>query len=206
MLGQYVIEDDLGRGPGGRTYRARHRTMNRVVAVTVLPSEMTRSAAARKAFHDGVKAAAQLNNPHVITTYDFNEVGDRFYVVLEHVEGPSLHALVGQRGPLPAAEACELARQMARGLQHAHERHVVHRHLTPENVFLARPAKGSGGSAVKIAGFGFAPPPAAALDQTPAPPALSPGWAYAAPDALRPRSGPTTARTCTASARSFTTF
>lgn len=185
VLGQYVIEDGVGRGPAGRVYRARHRTMNRHVALKVLSPELTRQSAARQIFHDGVRAAAKLNHPNIVTTYDANEVGERFYVVLEYVDGPSVQALVEQRGPLPWNEACEIVRQAAAGLQHAHEQGMTHRNLTPGNVLLTRNAKGAGGQ-VKITDFGLAALSPAArgatLEQTPLPPAFAANLRYVAPD------------------------
>src|SRR6185312_979063 len=78
------------------------------------------------------------------------------YLVMEFVEGPTLDALVRQRGPLPVAEACELVRQVAVGLQHAHEQGMVHRDLKPANLLVARASKTLPGCVVKIADFGIA--------------------------------------------------
>src|SRR5262249_38665018 len=136
-------------------------------------------------FHDGVRAAAKLNHPNIVTTYDANEVGDRFYVVLEYVDGPSIQSLVEQRGPLPWSEACEIVRQAAEGLQHAHEQKMSHRNLTPGSVRRARTVRGTGGR-VKLTDFGLpALSPAARsdpLEQTPLPPAFASNLRYIAPD------------------------
>jgi serine/threonine-protein kinase len=193
-LGPYVILDQLGRGPTGRVYKARHRTMNRPVAVKVLAAELTRTAADRQAFQNEVRAAAQLNHPNVVTAYDANELAGRFYVVVEFVDGPDLASLVKERGPLPVAEACELARQAAAGLDHAHGRGMVHRDLKPTNLLVARPKKQESGDRkqetaggrevdrsslspvpcplspdLKISDFGLAKLSAAALVRTPMP-------------------------------------
>ena len=185
VLGQYVIEDNVGRGVTGRVYRARHRTMNRPVALKVLSPDLTQQNTARQIFHDGVRSAARLNHPNIVTTYDANEVGDRFYVVLEYVDGPSVNALIEQRGPLPWNEACEIVRQAALGLKHAHDQGMTHRNLTPGNVLIARNPKGPG-ALVKLTDFGLAAlsPTArnAPLEQTPLPPAFAANLRYAAPD------------------------
>src|SRR4051794_31260047 len=94
VLGQYVILEQVGRGAMARVYKARHRAMNRPVAVKVLSPQLTRTPQARLAFDREVRAAAQLNHPNVVTAYDENEVGDRSYLVLEYVDGPTLDALV----------------------------------------------------------------------------------------------------------------
>lgn len=156
LLGPYVILEQVGRGAMGRVYKARHRTMNRSVAVKVVAAELTRTAAARKAFQDEVRAAAQLNHPNIVTAYDANELAERFYLVLEFVDGPNFATLVRERGPLPIAEACELGRQAAVGLEHAHSHKMIHRDLKPTNLLIARPSRTTPESLVKIADFGIA--------------------------------------------------
>lgn len=151
-LGPYVILEPIGRGPTSRVYKARHRTMNRAVAVKVLAAERTRTAEDRQRFQERVRAAGRLSHPNIVTAFDANELHDRFYLVLELVNGPSLDALVRQRGPLPVDEACELVRQIAHGLHHAHERGLAHGNLTPGNVLVARP-EASGPPVVKITDF-----------------------------------------------------
>lgn len=156
VLGQYVIQEPVGRGAMGRVFRATHRAMNRPVAIKVLDPELTRTATARQAFGREVKAAARLNHPNIVTAYDANEVGDRSYLVLEFVDGPTLDGLVRQGGPLPVAHACEFVRQAAWGLQHAHELGMVHRDVKPANLLVARPSKAAPACVVKIADFGIA--------------------------------------------------
>jgi serine/threonine-protein kinase len=187
-LGPYVILEQVGCGAAGRVYKARHLTMNRPVAVKVLTAEFTRTAA-REAILAEVRGAAQLNHPNIVTAYDANELTDRFYVVLEFVDGPNFETLVQERGPLPAAEACGLARQAAEGLAHAHARGMTHRDLKPANLLVARPSKSIPEPLVKIADFGLAKlTPALSLSQTPAPGALESSLAHAAPEmALHPQ-------------------
>src|SRR5205807_6850621 len=118
--------------------------------------DLTRTPAARQAFTREVKAVARLNHPNIVTTYDANEIGDRSYLVVEFVDGPTLEALVREYGRLPFAGACEFARQAAWGLQHAHELGVVHRDVKPANLLVARPSKAATACVVKIADFGIA--------------------------------------------------
>jgi serine/threonine-protein kinase len=157
-LGPYVILQQIGSGPSARVYKARHRTMNRLVAVKVLSAELTRTAADRDWYRGRVRAAAQLNHPNVVTAYDADELAGRYYLVLEYVDGPDLDALVRERGPLPAAEACELARQAAAGLEHAHALGMAHRDLKPSNVLVARPDPTAPDPLVKLTDFGLARP------------------------------------------------
>lgn len=155
VLGPYVILDQLGRGPLGRVYKARHRIMNRIVAVKVLASELTRTPQARQELLTEARKAASLNHPGIITTFDANEQGDRFYLVREFVDGPNLETLVRDRGPLPVAEACELARQAAEALAYAHGRGATHGDIRPANLLVTRPSKATAELLVKIADFGF---------------------------------------------------
>lgn len=156
VLGQYTILEQVGRGAMGRVFKAKHRTMNRFVGIKVLSADVTRTSTARESFQREVRAAAKLNHPNIVTAYDANEVGERFYLVLEFVDGPNLDTLVCERGPLPIGEACEIVRQVACGLQHAHEQGMVHRDVKPANLLAARPSRSVPGCLVKIADFGIA--------------------------------------------------
>jgi serine/threonine-protein kinase len=184
-LGPYVILEQVGRGSMGRVYKARHQTMNRPVAVKVISAELTKPAPARKALQQGVRAAAQLNHPNIVTAYDANEIGERFYLVIELVDGPNLETMVKERGPLPISEVCELLRQAALGLEHAHDLGMVHRDIKPSNLLVSRPSKTTPDQLLKIADFGIAklgPVQGALLAQTPAPGIVLGTPDYAAPE------------------------
>lgn len=155
-LGAYIVLEQLGRGTRGRVYRAKHRTMNRPVAIKVLSSEFTRSSTAQDAFQREARAAGQLNHPNVVTTYDANEHAGRLYLVLELVDGPNLETLVRERGPLPVVEVCQLVRQIAAGLDHAHSKGMIHHEIKPANLLVTRPSTAVPESVVKIADFGIA--------------------------------------------------
>lgn len=166
----YVIQGQAGKGAAARVYKAVHRAMGRTVAVKLLRAELTRTDEARDLFDREARAAAKLNHPHVATTYDANRVGDRCYLVTEYVDGPTAAALVADRGPLPVAEACELVRQAAVGLGHAHEQGMAHRSLSPSSLLVSRPSKNLPGCVVKLSGFGTARLAAPAGDPDYAPP------------------------------------
>src|SRR5262245_16619433 len=128
-LDQYVILEEIGRGGMGRVYKARHRTMNRVVALKVLAPDLTSSDRAQEMFLREVRAVAQLVHPNLVTAFDANKVGDRYYLVLEYVDGPTLDQLVRGGGPLDVGQACDFIRQAAQGLQCAHVAGMVHRDI-----------------------------------------------------------------------------
>jgi serine/threonine protein kinase len=136
VLGQYRILDHLGQGGMGRVFKAVHQTMNRVVAVKVLAPHLVKTDKAQHLFRREVRAAARLIHPNIVTAFDANQIGDRHFLVMEYVDGSNLEQLVRQHGPLPVDLACDLVRQVAAGLQYAHEMGMVHRDIKPANVLL----------------------------------------------------------------------
>ena len=185
VLGPYVILDQVGRGSMSRVYKAKHRTMQRPVAVKVLSADLTDTPAHREAVRTAVRAAGKLTHPNIITAYDANELHDRFYLVLEFVDGPDLGAVVRARGPLPVADACEFIRQIAIGLEYAHAKGLAHSDLKPANLLVTRPTP-SAPPVVKIADFGL--------------PKTSPGASeFAAPELLGPHAKSAGAAGCAGS-------
>src|SRR5262249_10044174 len=158
ILGQYRILDQLGRGGMGRGFKAEHQTMNRIVALKVLAGQFVKTDKAQQMFQREVRAAARLVHPNIVTAYDANQLGDRYYLVMEYVDGPNLEELVRDQGPLPVGQACEFIRQAALGLQYAHELGMVHRDVKPANLLVtAKPGSpGAGAAVVKILDFGLA--------------------------------------------------
>ncbi len=128
-LGPYALLERLG----GRVFKARHRKLNRLVALKALPGKPDDTEAVLL-FQRGVQAAARLTHPNVVHTFDTDCAGEVHFVVSEYVEGTDLEALVRQRGPLPPREACEYVRQAALGLQHAHERGLAHLSAAPSRL------------------------------------------------------------------------
>src|SRR5262245_37107517 len=157
VLGQYRLLGPLGRGGMGRVFKAVHAAMGRVVAVKVVSPALLRDDRAVTLFRREVRAAARLHHPHIAAAYDANEARGMHYLVMEYVEGPSLHRLVKERGPLPADLACELLRQAGKALQYAHEQGVVHRDVKPANLLVAQPAGPPAAPPVlKVVDFGIA--------------------------------------------------
>jgi WD40 repeat protein/serine/threonine protein kinase len=142
VLGSYVLLERLGEGGMGQVFKARHTTLGRIVAVKVIRKEKFSEETVRR-FHREIRAAAQLDHPHVVRAFDAAQVGDRHLLVMEYVEGGiDLARHVRQHGPLPVEQACEYIRQVALGLQHAHERGLVHRDIKPHNLILGRSSGG----------------------------------------------------------------
>jgi hypothetical protein len=124
--------------------------MDRQVVIKVISRSLLDNPDALERFLREVQAAAQLSHPNIVTAYDAEQAGELHMLVMEFVPGQSLAEILEKKGPLPVANACHYVRQAALGLQHAHERGMVHRDIKPGNLMLM--TKGQ----VKILDFGLA--------------------------------------------------
>lgn len=154
LMGHYHLLEQLGAGGMGTVYRAVHSKMKRTVALKVLSANRFQSADAVSRFEREIHAAGMLQHPNIVATYDAGEVDGRHFLVMELVEGIDVGQLLKRMGPLPIAEACEIIRQTALGLQHVSDHGLVHRDLKPSNLMLALPRKGT--PTVKILDLGLA--------------------------------------------------
>ncbi|TCC64530.1 serine/threonine protein kinase [Kribbella pittospori] len=146
---RYRLGASMGRGGMGEVFRGTDEQLGRPVAVKLLlPSDKDPRAAER--FHREARAAARLNDPHVVAVYDFGNHGDGFFLAMELVEGGSVADELAEKGPLPKDRAIDLIEQSAAGLAAAHEQDVVHRDVKPSNLLLT--TEGT----VKVADFGIA--------------------------------------------------
>jgi serine/threonine protein kinase len=140
----------------GRVYKARHVRLGRVVALKLIaPDRLTHPQAVERFFREA-RAAAQLAHPNIVVAYDADQAGDTPYFAMEFVEGTDLARLVRQVGRLSVAQACDYARQVALGLQHAHECGLVHRDIKPSNIMVAARPSADGRELVKILDLGLA--------------------------------------------------
>jgi uncharacterized protein (TIGR03067 family) len=135
-LGEYQLIEELGQGGMGTVYKALHTKLDRVVAVKVLPRGRLEDPQAIARFEREMKAVGRLVHPNIVQAYDAREIDGTPVLIMEFVDGLDLAELVRRIGPLPAAEACELVRQTALGLQRAHEHGLVHRDIKPSNIML----------------------------------------------------------------------
>ncbi|MBY0525423.1 MAG: protein kinase [Gemmataceae bacterium] len=136
ILGNYVILEKLGQGGMGMVYKARHRRLDRIVALKVLPPAVTKNPSAVQRFQREVQAAAQLNHPNIVRAYDADKAGAVHFMVMEFVEGSDLARTVKAQGPLAVGQAIQCIRQAATGLAAAHAAGVIHRDIKPGNLLL----------------------------------------------------------------------
>ena len=153
--GKYRIERRLGSGGMGSVYEARHVALDRRVAVKVLHAEYASQPAVLKRFENEAKAAGRLQHPNLVAVIDFGWTEGRTpYIVMEHLPGRDCARLLAAKGPLPAAQAADIAFQACLGLAIAHRAGIVHRDIKPENLFVT--AAGDGNDWVKVLDFGIA--------------------------------------------------
>jgi serine/threonine protein kinase len=136
-IGVYRLLAELGEGGMGKVYQALHTKLKRIVALKVLPSVRLRNPHAISRFEREMEAVGRLDHPHIVRAIDAGEADGAHFLVMEYVAGWDLSTLSRHCGPLPVAEACELVRQAAVGLQFAHEQGLVHRDIKPANLMLA---------------------------------------------------------------------
>jgi Tol biopolymer transport system component len=149
LAGKYKIHGEIGRGGMGVVYEAEDTTLNRRVAIKVLPDVFTTDPERLARFEREAKVLASLNHPNIAAIYGLDKTDERRFLVLELVEGESLAERLS-RGPLPIEEVLDLCRQIAEGLEGAHEKGIIHRDLKPANIKITPEGK------VKILDFGLA--------------------------------------------------
>src|SRR5262249_24728624 len=137
-LGAYRLLERLGEGGMGHVYKALQLPMNRIVALKVVRPELVKDQRTMKRFRREVQIAAKLTHPNVATVVDAAQERDKHFLAMEFIDGIDLADVVHESGPLPVTLACDYMCQAARGLQHAHERGLVHRDVKPSNLLVTR--------------------------------------------------------------------
>lgn len=135
MLGAYRILNQIGEGGMAAVYRAYHASMDRHVAVKVLPSEFAKSESFRARFQQEARLIANLEHPHILPVHDFGESDGIHYFVMRYLQAGTLASRI-EAGPLTLAEIDRLFTQLADALGYAHQRGIVHRDLKPANVLI----------------------------------------------------------------------
>ncbi|MCK6482655.1 MAG: protein kinase [Phycisphaerae bacterium] len=149
-IGGYEIVKRLSRGGQGVVYLARQPGTRREVALKVLPRSSDEQDGALARFRREAQAAARLNHPNIVTVYESGVAGGLNYIAMEYIEGQSLAQLLRHKTPLLEPQILEIARSVARALQHAHARGVLHRDVKPGNILVTRTGL------VKLTDFGLA--------------------------------------------------
>ena len=160
QIGPYHLDSRLGMGGMGAVFKATHQKLKRVVALKLLPQDRWASSDLIARFEREMEAIGTLDHPNIVRASDAGEDDGLHFLVMEFIDGIDLSRMVRRLGRIPVADACELVRQAAIGLQYAHERSLIHRDVKPSNLMLGC-QQSSGNSAatkpsVKILDMGLA--------------------------------------------------
>ncbi len=148
--GRYEILEQIGSGGMAQVYKARCHRLNRLVAVKILKDELSKDEEFRNRFHAESQAVAMLSNPNIVSVYDVSTTDDGDYIVMELIDGITLKQYMEKKGNLNWKETLHFAMQIAKALEHAHGRGIVHRDIKPHNVMVLK------NGSVKVTDFGIA--------------------------------------------------
>ena len=147
---RYEILEVIGTGGMAVVYKARCHRLNRLVAIKILKDEFSRDEEFRRRFHAEGEAVAMLSHPNIVQIYDVSSSDSANYIVMELIDGISLKQYMEKKGVLNWKETLHFAMQIAKGLEHAHSRGIVHRDIKPHNVMVLK------NGSVKVMDFGIA--------------------------------------------------
>ena len=147
---RYEIVGKIGTGGMADVYKAMDHKLNRFVAIKVLKSDYRSDETFIKKFLSEAQAAAGLMHPNVVNVYDVGQDRGLYYMVMELVEGITLKDYIEKKGKLSAKETISIAIQMVTGIQAAHNCHIIHRDIKPQNIIISKEGK------VKVTDFGIA--------------------------------------------------
>ena len=147
---RYEILERIGVGGMAVVYKARCHRLNRFVAIKILKSELAEDEEFRRRFHAESQAVAMLSHPNIVAVYDVNTWQDIDYIVMELIEGITLKQYIKRKGVLNWKETLHFSTQIAKALQHAHSRGIIHRDIKPHNIMVLKDGS------VKVADFGIA--------------------------------------------------
>lgn len=150
LQGRYEILEKIGSGGMSVVYKAKCHTLNRLVAIKVLKEEFASDENFVSKFKMEAQAAARLSHPNIVNVYDVVDEENLHYIVMELIEGITLKSYIEKKELLDSKEAISIAIQVAQGIAAAHEQHIIHRDIKPQNMIISKDGK------VKVADFGIA--------------------------------------------------
>lgn len=148
--GRYAVQERVGSGGMAEVYRARDDLLGREVAIKVLHERFARDRSFVERFRREAQSAANLNHPNVVSLYDYGADDDTYFIVMEYIDGRSLHDVIEGDGPLMPERAAEIASDVARALERAHSGGLVHRDIKPSNIMITDSGQ------TKVTDFGIA--------------------------------------------------
>ncbi len=150
LEGRYEILEVIGTGGMAVVYKALDHRLNRMVAVKILKDELSQNQEFRRRFHAESQAVAMVSHPNIVGVYDVSRTDESDYIVMELIEGISLKQYLEKKGNLNWRETLHFSMQIAKALEHAHGRGIVHRDIKPHNIMILKDGS------IKVADFGIA--------------------------------------------------
>jgi serine/threonine protein kinase len=156
-IGKYEISEELGVGSMGTVYRARDTVLDREVALKTIRAGPSVEPEIKERFYREARTCARLQHPHIVTVYDFGEVDDTAYIIMELLVGEDLRKAIETKRKIPTKQKIDLMAQVSDALAHAHRLGIVHRDIKPSNIFVVQD------HLAKVLDFGIARMPASKL-------------------------------------------
>lgn len=150
LSGRYKVLEMIGGGGMANVYLAHDMILDRDVAVKMLRLDFANDEEFIRRFRREAQSATSLAHPNIVNIYDVGEENDLYYIVMEYVDGQTLKQYIQQNSPLRVEEALEIMKQLTSAISHAHQNHIVHRDIKPQNILVDRFGN------VKITDFGIA--------------------------------------------------
>ena len=147
---RYEILDKVGSGGMADVYKAKCHRLNRFVAIKILKQEYSNDTKFVSKFRAEAQSVAGLSHPNIVNVYDVGEDDGLYYIVMELVEGITLKRFIERKGKLAVKESIGIAIQIAQGMEAAHDNHIIHRDIKPQNIIISKEGK------VKVTDFGIA--------------------------------------------------
>ena len=147
---RYTLLEMVGGGGMAEVYRAHDQLLDRFVAVKILRSQFATNEQFVTRFRRESQAAAKLSHPNIVNVYDVGQDGEIYYIVMEYISGETLKDKIDRDGVLPVETAIKIADEIAQGLEHAHQNHLVHCDIKPHNILVTKAGR------IKVTDFGIA--------------------------------------------------
>ena len=138
---RYEIIERIGSGGMADVFKANDTRLNRLVAVKILKQEFSNDKNFITRFKNEAQSAACLSHPNIVSVYDVGDDNGYHYIVMELVEGITLKKFIEKKGRLEVREAVGISIQIAQGMEAAHDNHIIHRDIKPQNIMISRDGK-----------------------------------------------------------------
>jgi serine/threonine protein kinase len=135
-LGRFEVISELGRGGMAIVYKARQADLDRIVALKVLPPELTHDSSYVARFRQEARSAARLEHPHIMPIFEVGEADGLHFIAMKFIQGKTLKDYIQEEGALPIARAAQALAQVGEALDYAHRQGVIHRDVKPSNVMI----------------------------------------------------------------------